>query len=316
MSRATVGEGERYQLLHESRAYTYYIAEWLRRNRDEYDVVGLQEVFNGVLGFGDRLRRKFRQRDHYRVFSNFRSSIAHGVGHAGFRYENLLLSMLEPHPGAHRNVHLPGKVFFLAACGFTLAPFKFQGQTIWVGNTHFHAYNARSRAKQAEAIALELKRLGDVPVVFMGDFNTEPLDVLKDSESDALQRENEEPTLAILRNAGLRHTPHANNESSFTYPTGLPNRTLDYILFSRHWELDNYEVISEFTFSDHYPVAAQLRLVSKPDPLIDLAPAKQNRQQTERPQGTGARLYRPPVKPSRESPLFPNEHVNGAQGKQ
>jgi len=53
---------------------------------------------------------------------------------------------------------------------------------------------------------------------------------------------------------------HEDNENFYTYPTGLPNRTLDYILFSHHWEVERYEVVKTFTFSDHYPVFGEFRL--------------------------------------------------------
>src|SRR5262249_4334125 len=94
LAQATPEEGERIALLHDTRAYTYAIAEWLNQNRGRFDIAGLQEVFSGVFGFGDRLLGKFRQRDHYRVISGFRSAMPHGVGFAAFRYENLLLSQL------------------------------------------------------------------------------------------------------------------------------------------------------------------------------------------------------------------------------
>ena len=53
---------------------------------------------------------------------------------------------------------------------------------------------------------------------------------------------------------------HDDAEDFYTYPTGLPNRTLDYILHSGHWKVQSYEVLREFTFSDHYPVAGQFML--------------------------------------------------------
>src|SRR5215467_1648665 len=174
LSQVSMEEAERIELLHDTRAYTYYIADWLNQNRQQFDVVGLQEVFNGVLGLGDRILGKFRQRDHYRVISGFRSAIPHGVGFAGYRYENLLLSQLQMLNGHQINYLLPGKVYFLAACGFTLAPFVLGDQMVAIGNTHLHPYNPKDRTQQARSIASELQKLGDVPVLFMGDFNTVP----------------------------------------------------------------------------------------------------------------------------------------------
>ncbi|HWO01268.1 MAG TPA: endonuclease/exonuclease/phosphatase family protein [Blastocatellia bacterium] len=256
-------EAERIELLNDTRAYTYFIAEWINRNNHRFDVVGLQEVFNGVLGFGDRILGKFRQRDHYRVISGFRSAIPHGVGFAGYRYENLLLSQLQMLNGHQINYLLPGKVYFLAACGFTLAPFYMGSRAVCVGNTHLHPYNPKDRAQQARSIAGEIRRLGDVPILFMGDFNTVPPGCRKTGflagERDVNSYKNDD-TFKILLDAGLNMVPHEDSDRFYTYPTGLPNRTLDYILCSEHWEVERYEVLREFTYSDHYPVYGEFRL--------------------------------------------------------
>lgn len=257
LSQTSLDEAKRIELLHDTRAYTYFIADWLNQNRERFDVVGLQEVFNGIFGLGDRLLGKYRQRDHYDVIGGFRSIIAHGVGFAGFRYENLLLSQLPMVGQSQINYLLPERIFFLAACGFTLAPMVLGGDIVWIGNTHLHAYNPRDRAKQACSIAKELKRLGDKPVLFLGDFNTVPLGC-RDSDFPAGERDvnsyKNDKTWEILSEAGLQMIQHEDNETFYSYPTGVPNRTLDYILFSRHWNVNTYEVLKDFKFSDHYPV--------------------------------------------------------------
>ena len=266
LSNASSEEAERIELLNETRAYTYYIAEWLNRNRARFDLVALQEVFDGVLGFGDRILGKYRQRDHYRVIGGFGSFISNRVGFAGFKYENLLLSQLEPvnEPLSERHYRLPCKIYFLAACGFTLAPFKFGDRVIWIGNTHLHPYNPADRARQALCIAREITKLGDVPILFLGDFNTVPPGCRETGfpagERDVNSYRNDR-SFQILLEAGLQMHAHDDAEDFYTYPTGLPNRTLDYILHSSHWEVQSYEVLREFRFSDHYPVAGQFRLL-------------------------------------------------------
>jgi endonuclease/exonuclease/phosphatase family metal-dependent hydrolase len=263
LSQASTEEAERISLLHDTKAYTYYIAEWINRNRNRFDVVGLQEVFNGILGLGDRLLGKFRQRDHYRVISGFSSALTHGVGFAAFRYENLLLSQLEMMNGHEINYLLPGKVYFLADCGYTLAPYLFEGQIIYIGNTHLHPYNPKDRARQAFSIASRVRKLGNAPVIFLGDLNTVPPGC-RDTGFPAGERDvnsyRNDDTFQILFDAGLSIIPHEDDESFYTYPTGLPNRTLDYILFSPHWDVLSYEVIREFQFSDHYPVFGEFCL--------------------------------------------------------
>jgi endonuclease/exonuclease/phosphatase family metal-dependent hydrolase len=78
-------------------------------------------------------------------------------------------------------------------------------------------------------------------------------------ERDEHSYRNDE-TFDILARAGLSIIAHEDSQSFYTYPTGLPNRTLDYILFSHHWEAISYGVIQEFQFSDHYPVAGEFHL--------------------------------------------------------
>lgn len=263
LSQASLEESRRIQLLHETRAYTYYMAEWLNQNQHRFDFVGLQEVFNGILGFGDKILGKFRQRDHYDVIGGFRSVVAHGVGFAGFRYENMLLSHLPRLSHRQINFLLPGRIFFLAACGFTLAPYPVNGTVVWIGNTHLHAYNPNDRSHQAKNIAAEIKKLGDVPILFLGDLNTVPpgcrTSDFPAGERDTLSYKNDR-TLDILHEAGLRMIPHEDRDDFYTYPTGVPNRTLDYILFSKHWNVKSYGVLRDFKFSDHYPVYGEFEL--------------------------------------------------------
>jgi endonuclease/exonuclease/phosphatase family metal-dependent hydrolase len=258
-------DAQRIRLLHDTRAYAYHIADWLRRRQRAYDVIGLQEVFGGSLLSPRRwMPWRARQREYYRVLCGYGTWAAHSVGFAGFRYENLLLSRLAPASAEGIQKHLPCRVFRLAACGFTLAPFRFQERTVWIGNTHLHAYNPRARARQAASIAREIRALGDVPVIFLGDINTVPPGC-KDGNFPHGDRDvnsyRGDRTFDFLERAGLRTVEHLDEEQRWTYPTGIPNRTLDYVLFSRHFEVRDYRVVREFRLSDHYPVEATLQLV-------------------------------------------------------
>jgi endonuclease/exonuclease/phosphatase family metal-dependent hydrolase len=252
----------RIELLHDTRAYAFHIADWLRRNHDLYHAVGLQEVFHHALGLNNGARR-FRQRDYYSRLAGYGCTIPHRVGFAAFRYENVLLSRLPHAPSPRIQSILPGRVFRLAACGFTLAPFAIDGRVVWIGNTHLHPYNPRTRAHQAESIAAVIRRLGDVPILFLGDLNTVPPGC-KDGDFPEGERDvrsyRGDRTLAILEEAGLLTVRHEDRAEFWTYPTGAPNRTLDYVLFTRHFEVEDYRVVKEFTFSDHYPVEAEVRL--------------------------------------------------------
>ena len=252
-------EARRLELLHDTAAYTLWIAEWLQRERDLYDAVGLQEVFGGLFG----LRSRSSQDDYYRVLSGYETVISHAVGFAAFRYANLLLCRDPLAPGGEIHAHLPGRVFLLAACGLTLAPVVHRGRTVWVGNTHLHAYNPRKRERQAAAIAAEIKALGDVPVVLMGDLNT-TAPGCRDGDFPAGDRDvrsyRGDRSLRILAQAGLRAVPHEDAPEFHTYPTGDRNRTLDYVLFTRHWQVEDYRALHDVRLSDHYPVEASFRL--------------------------------------------------------
>ncbi|MCE9635693.1 MAG: endonuclease/exonuclease/phosphatase family protein [Planctomycetes bacterium] len=261
----------RAEMLHATRAYVFHVADWIRRHRDRYDVVALQEVFHGVLGFdGLRLRAGPRQRDYYRELTEYPSAVAHRVGFAGFRYENVLLSSLPPASDRRIDLDLPCPVFRLAACGFTLAPYRLRDRTVWIGNTHLHAYNPKARSRQAAAIAREVRRLGDAPVIFLGDLNTVPPGCkdgdFEDGERDVRSYKGDR-TLEILAKAGLRTVAHDDSAAFWTYPTGAANRTLDYVLATRHWKLDDYRVVRDFQLSDHDPVEATWTLGSASRPL-------------------------------------------------
>lgn len=257
----------RLDLLDATRAYSFHIAEWLRRHCDRWEVVALQEVFHGGVGLPLRGARG-RQRDFYHHLAGFAEIEAHRVGFAGFRYENVLLSHLPRAPETARSRFLPGRVLRLAACGFTLAPFRLgigpSARTVWIGNTHLHAYDPSKRMLQAAAIAREVRALGDVPVLFLGDLNTVPPGCkdgdFREGDRDVRSYKGDR-TLEILARAGLRVPRHSDHDGFWTYPVGAANRTLDYVLASRHFEIESYRVVREFTLSDHYPVEGTFRLV-------------------------------------------------------
>lgn len=261
---STPDAARRAEMLHATRAYVFHVADWIRRHRDRYEVVALQEVFHGVLGLGGGLLRpRHLQRDYYRELTGYPTAIPHRVGFAGFRYENVLLSRLAPAAEDRVQADLPCRVFRLAACGFTLAPFKVSGRTVWIGNTHLHAYNPKARMRQAAAIAREVRRLGDQPVLFLGDLNTVPPGCkdgdFAEGDRDARSYKGDR-TLEILGKAGLRTVRHEDSARFWTYPTGAANRTLDYVLATRHWDVERYRVVRGFRLSDHEPVEAVYRL--------------------------------------------------------
>src|SRR5262249_60344516 len=54
LSQVSMEEAERIELLHATKAYTYFIAEWLNQHTEQFHDVSRQEGAKGVMGTGDR----------------------------------------------------------------------------------------------------------------------------------------------------------------------------------------------------------------------------------------------------------------------
>lgn len=103
-----------------------------------------------------------------------------------------------------------------------------------------HAFRARSA--QAEALR-EHSRSCDLPYLIAGDFNDTPLSYAVNEVS-----------------AGLRNAFREKGRGwGVTYNGDFPNFQIDYILSSKAFEVQHYQVIKA-KLSDHYPVWADFRL--------------------------------------------------------
>jgi len=158
--------------------YKRRIRAWL--SEDQFDIVGLQEVFQSFRFFTTGIRKK--------VFegTGFETVIPHGIGARAYFFnyifENVLLSKLPLAEGKtfkDCNFPLPSTIYWVVRSGFTIMPVIFDGRVILVGNTHLHASSAEKREEQTLYIVKAIKELQveygkDVPILFMGDFNTVP----------------------------------------------------------------------------------------------------------------------------------------------
>jgi len=81
------------------------------------------------------------------------------------------------------------------------------------------------------------------PVILAGDFNSLP-----DSE--------------VIKELDSQFTRTCTESCGFTIPEVKPNRTIDYIMFSKTAKIDvlSHQVIAEPYASDHLPVLSELRL--------------------------------------------------------
>ncbi|MCF6276629.1 MAG: endonuclease/exonuclease/phosphatase family protein [Candidatus Magasanikbacteria bacterium] len=252
--------------------YRRRVKEWL--SEDTFDIVGMQEVFQSFRFFTKGVRKK--------VFegTGFETVIPHGIGAQvhffNYIFENVLLSKLPLAESAtvnNCNFPLPFRIYLVVKSGFTLAPVRFNGKTILVGNTHLHASSVSKREEQVTYIVRAIQDMQvvygkEVPILFMGDFNTVPKGAqtfgFLTGDDDNYEGDG---TLKFLKElVGLGSYPANDDPDLYTYPAGIDEfqpdprcRTLDYILYSKHWEVINYKVLKVF-LSDHYPVAGTFRL--------------------------------------------------------
>jgi len=114
---------------------------------------------------------------------------------------------------------------------------------VWV--THFglseeeEVYSAQQLVQRSAQLTYSLG--GDTPnLVILGDLNAEP-------SSRALK---------VLTDAGFQS---AGDQSVKTWPEDHPEQRIDYVLFTRKWELVDWQAL-DLPYSDHRPLLAELAL--------------------------------------------------------
>lgn len=111
----------------------------------------------------------------------------------------------------------------------------------FVGTHLDHQKDEKDRIMQAKALVKELDDT-KYPTLLLGDLNAEP-----DSE-----------TMAII--SKVFSTPNHKGAHQMTYPSTVPIKKIDYILYNRpeQWKVLEYEVLCENYASDHCIVMATL----------------------------------------------------------
>jgi endonuclease/exonuclease/phosphatase family metal-dependent hydrolase len=119
------------------------------------------------------------------------------------------------------------------------------GDTITVVNVHFDwIENDAMRVRQARTLSVVLDTLSE-PWLLLGDFNDGP----------------NSRTLRIFDD--LVHPASKPFDSSFTFPSQMPVKEIDYIFAQRSpaWRAGTVHVIPDSTASDHRPVTTTVRHV-------------------------------------------------------
>lgn len=195
-----------------------------------YDVVGLQEVDAGSLrsGFVNQVKYLADNAGFSYVFDQSNRKIGMISQHG-----NALLSRIQP--AAITEYKLPG---LIPGRGVLEVRFGAGANALHVLILHM-ALGRRGRLRQFEFLAELVREYGHV--IVMGDLNC-------DSGSPEMQ--------ALLAAARLRDP----SPGLFTFPSWQPDRQLDHILVSPSITVEQVAVLDEHTYSDHLPIAMQVRL--------------------------------------------------------
>ncbi|MFO8029257.1 MAG: endonuclease/exonuclease/phosphatase family protein [Cyclonatronaceae bacterium] len=133
--------------------------------------------------------------------------------------------------------------------GFPVIAIPYPGGIVHFYNTHLD-YRADPAIRQAQVMEMiEIIEQVDAPVVLAGDLNARP---------DASELD---PLFAMLRDAWEGQDDQ--DDPGYTFPADNPDRRIDYIMHSPHFEVATVEVVDSQA-SDHLSIVADL--VLRPDP--------------------------------------------------
>lgn len=208
----------------------------IARFLSDFHIVGLQEVDAGSLrsNYINQTEYLARKAD----FANWYAQTNRNLGHLGKHSLGLLTRMKPWKVSGHR---LPG---LIPGRGAMLSWYGGKDSTLVVGVLHL-SLGRKARYQQIEFLA---QVVDEHPyVILLGDFNC---------RTDSAEFK------VLLRETQL----HSPEQELHTYPSWLPKRGLDHILVSPNLQLQSAEVI-DFKYSDHLPIAVEIRL---PDALANL----------------------------------------------
>ncbi|MEM7783545.1 MAG: endonuclease/exonuclease/phosphatase family protein [Planctomycetota bacterium] len=120
----------------------------------------------------------------------------------------------------------------------------------------------RDEESRIKAIRKIFSTVGDGPAILAGDFNSTPEGFPGHRKS---RFDENSINLIVESDRWKTFQPMSPGESVFTFPSDNPNRTIDWVFVSHHFEMLEYQVLDS-QLSDHLPVLVRLRLKDeKPD---------------------------------------------------
>lgn len=212
------------------------------------DIVALQEVdvhWSERSNYMDQARYLGDALNMHYVFGEIYSLEAEG-GNASPRQYGL--GFLSKNPIVHQQNHLLTRLStqtpepeLMVLPGFPEIAIEIDEIQVHFFNTHLdYRRDPSVRLTQAEEM-IEIMEGVEGPLLLMGDLNARP-----ESEEISLLFE-------LLEDAWILDDP------GYTFPADQPDRRIDYILHSAHFEVSDVFVV-ETEASDHLPVVADLRL--------------------------------------------------------
>jgi len=191
------------------------------------DVVCLQEVDRRTVRTGgvDQALELAQHLDMEAVFHRC-------IDYQGGEYGDAVLSKTKPRDV--QRLSLPGMREARGVVGVVVAP---GGDPVLVCSTHFdHGRDNPSRTDEARLVA-EFAAKSALPIILAGDLNALP-------ESEELSILGEQFAIP--------------DHPAPTFPAGLPQRRIDYVLWTHFpgWQLTETRVLVEPLASDHRPVLA------------------------------------------------------------
>ena len=195
------------------------------------DLVGLQEVHRYLpppYVFQDQPRK-------LRELLGMEVCFLRSFGFGPFGYGNAILSRVPP--DRVQRTRLPSR---LEARALLEAEFTLEGRKLRFWNTHL-SLDDRGRTEELKVIAGRTRQ-SELPLLLVGDWNATP----DSGEMD------------LLEAAGLSHCA---DDEVLTFPCDNPTCRLDYLMASRHFEVERCWSV-QTDVSDHLPLAADVVLRS------------------------------------------------------
>ncbi|MGD8514911.1 MAG: endonuclease/exonuclease/phosphatase family protein [Granulosicoccaceae bacterium] len=198
----------------------------------EFDIVALQEVDAGSLRSAFTNQTEYLA--HHARFAHWHCQVNRNLARIA-RHSNSLLSRYKPHRFVEQKLSgmIPGRGVLLAEYG--------EGRHQLAVLVLHLALSQRARLAQLAEVS---ELVNSYPhAVLMGDFNCEP-------DSKEMQ--------FLIRNTDLSIP----EDEGHTFPSWQPRKRLDHILITNKLEVTTIEVL-EHMYSDHLPVAMEIRLPKK-----------------------------------------------------